>query len=552
MFERISKTISTSISVQQGSSDLSIGTDLNRDPVYLSGKVTNSTSFAQAMLVLGGIARTAKPEPTDHSAYQTWVQHEYLKVVQQKLKATTPEQQDLSSELDKLRSKRESLSAQLKASTTQIAFSSLFRERRQSYQRWVRYNDKEAWLRTYDPIVSVQKDGTFFEAFSGDETIYARVFLPHEGLETTEQLAMGTTNIDFSLLMEREFERVRSYRPMNLTVGLKSVDFQTQAAVVQEEKIALPETWVRGLAEVQSVLSLASTDFNVSAEFMAEIVTRLKSERERSGPRSLKFRLVPGEQISVEIEPWGEVIVDNFEKYEGSEPTEVRIWGRRRLFALEEILIDAQKVKVRLLGSGMPSFWTIVIDKIELTVGLSGWSTNDWASKARFSNFVSSADIQPEELEHGLKLIEEEGSIQTGDFADLLGVTAGKAATILQKLSLHGKAMFDPERSIYRWRDLFPTLDIYEERDSSREEIAAIEIVKAQTISVTKDEMVKSIRNLEASVDENSKSYSPSIQLDLDFRPKTAVCNCPFYKYNKLKQGPCRHMIALSIQGASN
>ena len=256
MFERNSRRVSSSASTNSTDSALSIGTDLNRDPVYLSGKVIPSTSFAQAMLALGAVVKIRKPAEKDHSEYQKWVEAEYLRILAEREPNRMAEHAVLNERLSILKVKSQALREQLSAITLVV------NAKKQAYLRWLYDNDRQAWI-ILDPIVSVQKDGTFFEAFSGDESIYARVFLPHSQLETTEAPSLGTTNIDFSLLLEREFDRVRSYRPMSLSVGLKAVDFKTEAALVEEEKIPLPETWVRGLVEVQSVLSLAPITFEI-------------------------------------------------------------------------------------------------------------------------------------------------------------------------------------------------------------------------------------------------------------------------------------------------
>ena len=544
MFERSSKKTNSTVSARSGNAAVTFGTDLNRDPVYLSGSIRHSVSFAEAMRVLGQVVRIQKPAPKDHSEYQAWVEQEYIKVLNQRMPGVFAQQKDLSADIKSLRKKRDSLTSHL----TALFQSASFADARQRFFDWLYEHDRQAWI-LLDPIVSVQRDGTFFEAFSGDESVYARVFLPHTALENKRKPTMGTTNIDFSLLLEREFDRVRSYRPMQLTVGLKAVDFKTEAAVIEEEKIPLPETWVTGLVEVQSVLALAPVTFDISADAMAEIIARLQGEKEKSGPRSLKFMLEPGKPVRIELEPWGEVFADDWFSYEGSTSTEIRIWGRRRLFVLKDILVHADKVRVHFLGSGMPSFWTVINDDIELTVGLSGWTSNDWASKARFSSFIPSEDVAQEKLEQGLQLLVDQGSLTTSDLAQQLGMGVSETSAILQKLCLQGKAMFDPTRGVYRWRDLFPTLDLFQESDASRESKAGLDLAKANAVQKTLDELKGEVRYLSGAVKDKSGNFAPLLELDQDNRPKYAQCTCPFYNYNKLKQGPCRHMIALSIRG---
>lgn len=542
MFERSSKKFQSSVSSTKNKSNFNLGTDISRDPVYLSGSVKSSVAFAQAMLVLGKVVGIRKPEKKDHSEYQKWVAQEYVRILNEREPERFAKQQDLISKSVKLKQKRDSLNEKLSH------LNKFVNLKKKEYFNWLYENDRNAWI-VLDPIVSVQEDGTFFEAFSGDESIYARVFLPHSAISTDSKPKLGTTNIDFSLLLEREFERVRSYRPIDLKVGLKSVEFKTAAAEVDEEKIPLPESWVRGLVEVQSVLSLAPTIFEMSADALAEIIARLQSEKEKTGPRSLKFILKPGEKIRVEIEPWNEFFNDDWFDYQESTSTTVRVWGRRRLSVLQEILIGATKVKVRLLGNGMPSFWTVIKDGVELTVGLSGWTSNDWASKAKFSSFIPTSGLDESKLPIALSFITAKGQLTTADMAQELNSSIPESSAILQKLCLQGKVMFDPERNLYRWRDLFPTLDIYQENDSSRESRAGLKIFQEGNLKITMDEKKDEIKYLSGLLESEKTDFKPLLELDSDNRPKYAQCNCSFYNFNKLKQGPCRHMIALLLVG---
>ena len=197
----------------------------------------------------------------------------------------------------------------------------------------------------------------------------------------------------------------------------------------------------------------------------------------------------------------------------------------------------------------MPSFWTVKKDDIELTIGLSGWSANDWASKAKFSGFVPVGDLDNADIDKGIEILTQLGQVSTETLAEKLSVSTSKAASILQKLCLMGKAMFDSERNVYRWRDLFPTLDLYEDNETSREVKAGVKIAQNKQIVKTLDETKNEVRYLSATVEVDSATNTPVMELDLDYRPKYAQCTCSFFRHNKLKQGPCRHMVALSLVG---
>ena len=93
------------------------------------------------------------------------------------------------------------------------------------------------------------------------------------------------------------------------------------------------------------------------------------------------------------------------------------------------------------------------------------------------------------------------------------------------------------------------TNKIYKEDDSSRESKAGLQIFREGAIKKTGDEIKNGIRYLSGFVANKEKDLLPSLEMDLDNRPKYAFCTCPFYNHNKLRQGPCRHMIALTLAG---
>jgi hypothetical protein len=185
-------------------------------------------------------------------------------------------------------------------------------------------------------------------------------------------------------------------------------------------------------------------------------------------------------------------------------------------------------------------------------VGLSGWSSNDWASKAKFSSFIPTANIREELLESALAILVKSGQVTTASLSQELSASVAEAGVLLQKLCLQGKAMFDPSRALYRWRDLFPTFDAYEtDQKESLESRKGLELFRSGSVTVVSDDLKDKIRYLvgEASIDK--VLYKPLLELDADNRPKFAQCSCSHYNFHKLRQGPCRHMIALSLAGDS-
>ena len=266
----------------------------------------------------------------------------------------------------------------------------------------------------------MQSDATFFEAFSKDESTYARVVLPHSSTYSKSKPLLGTTNIDFSLPLEKELARTREYRPLHLTVGADSVSIATNISSTIEKKIDLPETWVKGLVEVQASLALAPIQINLSSSQLADVLARLDSEREKHGPRALIFDLVVGEPPKIIVQPWNDVFTVSDQPFEGNENRKIKVWGRRRLRVFKDLLPLQPKLNVRLIDSGMPSFWTLEIDGITLTIGLSGWTSQDWAGRARFSAIIPASDAPAETISKVADLLKGNGSLSVDELSSLL------------------------------------------------------------------------------------------------------------------------------------
>lgn len=523
---------------------IGMGVDLSRDPVFLDGDIRDSVAFAQLMLALGEAVKTdERRQAKDNSAYQEWVANEYVKelsaelgISEEKLPALLEKREKLNAKYQKLMGEAQKLQTSINAPRT-------------SYYSWLLKNNRALWM-VLDPIVSVHPDKTYFEAFSADESVYARVTLPHEAVEFSEPPQLGTTNIDFSVDLEREFARARDYRPLHLNVGLGAVELSTAASTAREKKIDLPESWVKGLVEVQAALSLASVSLVIDSWRLADVLAMLESRREKEGPRSLRFELTPGEPVSVVIEPWNEHVVVSSEPWQGKEPRSIKVWGRRRLRVLTNLLPMTDSVTVRLLDSGMPSFWSIDVAGIGLTVGLSGWSSQDWARHTRFSAFVPRAEFDITDVHQARFLLKSSYSVSVSEVATSLNIKPSVARALLQHLCQQGVAMFDPEVDKYLARELFPNGEVVKESPAGLEESRGALLVEQATFSHYTDELGAQERTVSALISFEGESKTTLIRFDSDGRATFGECTCSYFRYNKLKKGPCRHMVALVVKSS--
>lgn len=526
-------------------SSVAFGADISQEPVYLSARVRPSRAFARLMLTLGRVVRMKENgQEKDHSAYQAWVRGEYFKELPAAKAAAAIELPLVVSERGRLLEEAGRLS---RRADELMPRGDAFWDQRSAFWEWLYTHNRDAWM-VLDPIVSVQPDATFFEAFSQDESIYARVRVPSDALETDADLQAGTTNIDFSVALERELARTRSYRPLHLTVGASSVGVTTDVSSILERKIDLPDTWVRGLVEVQAALSLAPVEITLSSGMVADVIARIESQRERIGPRALLFRLVPGQPVSIEVQPWGDTFFDPLSRYDGSDERTIKVWGRRRLGVLADLLPHVDTVTIHLVDNGMPTFWSVTVDGIALTIGLSGWSSQDWAGRARFSAMIPASMAEPGTVAQTAVLLRAKGILAPDDIAQELNVTPAQARAVLQRLCVAGKAMYDPDLRRYRWRTLFPQLDLEADTEAGREERIGVELSRRKSVTIESDEFSsEGVRRVTSRISDGERESSVVLESDIDGRVTYAQCDCSHFRYHKLRRGPCRHIVATNI-----
>jgi hypothetical protein len=222
------------------------------------------------------------------------------------------------------------------------------------------------------------------------------------------------------------------------------------------------------------------------------------------------------------------------------------VWGRRRLLILKDVLPDASALEVRLLGSGMPSFWTLRVDEVELTVGLSGWTALDWAGRTRFSALMPTGMVTEQLMTRAAALLKSTGRMAPDQLANVAQVPLAEARGALQKLCMAGKAMFDPDTASFRWRELYPEFDASKLSEPALEERKGIELHGSNAISIEEESFENGRRKLLATVSDTTDRKT-TLETDVDGRVTYAECTCGHFRANKLRQGPCRHIVALAL-----
>ncbi len=531
---------------------LDMPAEMARPGVHLEGMVKDSLAYARVMLALYEVVTgDLRAKPKDHSAYQEWVAQRYLEELDGEMQARATKIPALTARRKELSEKVGELSKQARH-LENIAFGGLFYARKRRYFEWLYKNNLDAWY-VLDPVVSVHPDVVLFEVFSQDESSYGRVSVPMERMDTFGEVRYGTTNIDYSRALADEIRRIRSYRPAFVQIGAEGVSVATGAGTAVEKKIDLPPTWVRGFLQVQAASAFGAVDLQLSAATLAEVLSVLRRNREKASPRSLRFTIAPGEKPTILIEPWNILVREAEHVYNGDYRGEIRLWGRRRLLVLEDLLPHAERVQVRLLGGGMPSYWTVFQKEMRFDLGLSGWTKNDWAQAARFDLLSATADAKPEQITQAENILAEYLTLTSAQLAQRMDIGQDTATNVLQKCCARGQAMYDHVTGAYRWRPLLPFPVVLPETELDKRVAQAKRIVDAKGVTWSEEETPASrperIR-CEATVRQDvrkSKQQVVVLEIDADGRVQYAQCDCSVFRRDKLRKGPCPHILAASV-----
>lgn len=520
--------------------DMSFVPDASREPTYFSGELGTPIEFREAISALHDVVISdLRFKPKDKTEYKEWAaKQEQIELV----KALT--------EKNELKEKIEQVESELKYYYDQNykRFSPYYKIRGK-YFKYLYEHEKTKWF-VLDPVITVHPDELFFECFSQDESSYGRLGVKYEGFKNIKEFACGTTNIDYSDDLYNEFQKIRSYKSTFFNVDPSGFEVKTtNEDDYKEVKIDLPDSWVRGFLQVNSAMTMPMITFDLHPMDIYNICTILRRNKERLGPRSLKYILKPDQPVKIIFEPWNIELECPRSVYYGKDSHEIRVWGRRRLLILERLVQLAKKFKVYLLGQGMPSFYIADLGHMTFTLGLSGWTANDWASAGNFDLLAPRAnvdDITKQTVFNSLK----ENWYETPDkLASKLNLDRGTVLGAMGAYTQAGRAIYDLDKQVYRVRELSKDpLPMDKLRFSNPREESAVKFVNNNLVAIGAISESSGITNISGTVNDGYYKYYSSLSIDSDLKINIATCTCNWYTQNKLYKGPCEHMLALRMQ----
>lgn len=519
------------------STGVNFAPDLLREPTYFVGTLDKKLPFREAISALHHVVTADfNFQPKDNTAYLAWLKSQEEVWVA-----------EASARLPKIKTEINRLQGQLKALRSQREkITRPFYKSQRKYFDYLYKRDYAAWF-VLDPVITVHPDQVFFECFSKDESVYGKLSCGYDVFNNISEFKCGTTNIDYSKSLYNEFQKIRSYKDTAFKIDPKGFDVKTTGEdTYREVKIDLPDSWVRGFLQVSSAMTSDKVHFELHPIDIANFISVLKRNKEKTGPRAIKYILKPGKPIVAVFEPWNIEIECLQSIYQGNEEKEIRVWGRRRIQLLERLLPITNKFTVHLLGTGMPSFYIAhLANDMYFTLGLSGWTANDWTQSSQLDLLAPKGQVPSVTMQSVYLELRKDWFNTESAIAKNLQLDEHVVRQSLVKFTQAGKVVYDLKNNVYRIRELKREgIDIESLRFSSETDKNAYILMEQGAVSNLKSANKNDGVVVNALV---SNTENTSVTINNDLMIVDGKCTCSYYYNNKMKKGPCEHILAVRI-----
>lgn len=422
--------------------------------------------------------------------------------------------------------------------------------------------------RTLDPVITVHPDRLWFEAFTQDLGAYASLRVDQDVFETVGATRYGTTNIDFTAWLWGALGEMRTSRQTHFRVGAEGFEVATAAAGGRfEQKVELPDRWVRGFLQVQAAMAMPGTKLRLRPVDLLAAVRFLKHNKAKVSPRGLRYEFALDRDAELVLEPWDHRVPLVGATHGYAEHRTIRTWGRRKLALLEPLLPFAEHVDVYLKGRALPSFYAVRLPGMTFVLGLSGVGVG-----GDFGGLELLADgrrATAEQQQRVLDALAARFHADTATLAQTSGLALAEAANALAALNRGGRVMFDVEARDWRHRELFsPPIDTAALfPPDPREEAAAALLAAPGGVTVTsvaaeEQTKVRRFRNpatgepverattyrqwrVVGRCGDRSGEQTPELIVGDEERIVFGTCGCAWFREHLLNKGPCEHLLAL-------
>ena len=158
----------------------------------------------------------------------------------------------------------------------------------------------------------------------------------------------------------------------------------------------------------------------------------------------------------------------------------------------------SKKFTVKLLGSGMPSFFISDMGDLSFTLGLSGWSSNDWSKASNFDLMAPRASVDDLTKTRVFECLKKHWRATAEAISTELNLDKAQVLGALSLWTQAGKVIYDLKENVFRCRELSKEdLPLHKLRFSNEREEAAEKFIQENSVSLgqsTDNKLGKTLR----------------------------------------------------------
>lgn len=383
-----------------------------------------------------------------------------------------------------------------------------------------RFYRPDLW-RLMDPVVTCEEKTIRMECFSSCASIYGRVDIDASLFENYELTQKGTTNVNFNKDFLQSLALLRPTSDSVLEIGQEFVSLETEKTKVVEEKVKLPDRWLKGFLQSQAIYRKAILIYELntmSAKKLISEMTLSMSDKEY-------YLVENGTAIQVlNSKPRK----DNF----------LAVSGLNRITLLKKLMPHILGLKIYSVKETGATLWVIKTKNATVSFGISASVKNGFSGEGEALRNLS---LNQDEyaLEFAKHVIENLAYFDIEELANMLETSQEEALRIIDLLSIQGILGYDSELKKYFYRVLPFANKINKRFENSKE------ILENNNIEIEESKKDENGLYAKGWVQGTKAKYYTNIHVNNLGYLEKAKCNCEWFIKHELKRGPCKHILAL-------
>jgi hypothetical protein len=365
-------------------------------------------------------------------------------------------------------------------------------------------------LANLDPVVTVSGDRVRFESFSACNGVHARFDLLPDGIDSG-QAGFGTTNVDINQPLRTALAGVGAAGLLHMAIGSEELRISTPDASYTEERVNLPDRWVRGFAETP----LLAKSMCLATELTGPAVARFVGSLPRAGTPGPDLHLLP--------------VTGRLRTILDAAPGSVLLAGSARLRSAARLVRFATELRIYSSEHGT-SGWAFEVPGGRLTLLLTAGAYRGFSGEGSLLTLLAA----PEAEQSGRRIrgaLAWEPAIDPALLERDLDLTSDEVASGLAWLAASGRIGYDMTEADWFHRELPVDTEMVLRRNPR--------LVSAQGLvenhAVHRDEAHWTVQGTKGT------TYRVTAEGD------QLCCDCPWAHDHQAGRGPCKHALAVLI-----